>query len=179
VQVRVEVFMALLEVGVESFIIHVESWIQTAHYLMYAHHETVLASTPRWEGHKAITFYVGMDRARRHAMITPFITMIKMIGSWGSYFTIIFSVTAAAVLLSNLYLYSQDVDELLETVGLKRLSGRKSNPTSGAGAGAGAGAKVNPEPAAASAAADAAAAAKLPVLAPMLMVEEVGDEDLE
>jgi hypothetical protein len=138
---------------------------------MYAHHETVLASLPSWEEHKAITFYIGMDRNRRHIMITPFITMIKMVGSWGSYFTLIFSVTAAAVMLSNLYLYSQDVGELLETVGLKRQSGRESSPTPGAGAGS-AGAKVNPEPAAAS-------AAKLPVQAHTLMVEEVGDEDLE
>ena len=124
--IRIEVYLQLLVVQVESWIVHVKSWIQSSSFLVYDRFEAVQSTKPSYDSDKIITFYFLLSESENIIMITPFLTLVKLLGSWGSFFTLFLSVTAGAVFISNLYIHHQSVDEVLDKVGLKRFKTKNS-----------------------------------------------------
>ena len=124
--IRVEVYLKVLVVQVESFIVHVKSWMQNSFFLVYDRFESVQSTKPSYDLDKIITFYFLLSETENNIMITPFVTLIKLLGSWGSFFTLFLSITAGAVFVSNLYIHHQSVDEVLDKVGLRRFKTKNS-----------------------------------------------------
>ena len=69
-----------------------------------------------------MTFYFGMEKTKATTVVTPFITLLKMVGSWGSLFTVVATMAAASVFLANLYIHERQA--LVDVITMKKSLGK-------------------------------------------------------